>query len=524
MAKLTFNCPVCYAKSHETKHIQMSSGSVIVFLSCGHRYATSAQKYLTDVQSYESLVAQDGSKLFPFQVKTCEFLEKANFRAHIGHDMRLGKTMCALAPIKFNRSRLLPALIVCKANLIRQMERAIHNWIGPESFVQCITKGSDIVIPGLPEFYIISFDLLEKHYERLQKLVKYVIIDESQLIKNMGTSRYKYTQLVAKDIPHIITLSGTAVENHALEYFPVLNLLHPERFFSEEDYIRSYVSGYVNAYGQRRIGGISRWKEKAFRGVTEDFIIRYRRDEVEMEFPEITRRHAFLDIPDALRKEYERIFGELEDYVEENGVDLENLGKHSNNLLAFIAKLRHVTGKAKIEFMVDWINDFHEAFPEERLTIFVHHREVGKGLHDAIPHAIRISDSDNLDSRDAKLKKFIQTPGSIFIIRTLAEGIGLNFEGCCTNGVLMEREFNPSKETQAESRFADIKAAGKRVNILYPIATDSIDEWLTELVEKKREGVDATLNGWDKTEAAINTEVMQGLLSIIKSRGKRVKI
>lgn len=502
----------------------MSSGSVIVFLSCGHRYATSTQKYINDSQSYEGLVAQDGSKLFPFQVKTCDFLEKSGFRAHIGHDMRLGKTMCALAPIKFNREKLTPTLIICKANLIRQMERAIHNWIGPESFVQCITKGSDTVIPGLPEFYVISFDLLEKHWEKLNPLIKYVVIDECQLIKNMGTSRYKFTQQVSKNIPHVVTLSGTSVENHALEYFPVLNLLHPERFYSQERFVKSFMSYYTNAYGQMKFGGIARSRERQFRDLTNDFIIRYRRDEVEMEFPEIVRRHSFLDIPDALRKEFERIFGELEDYVEENNVDLMNLGKHSNNLLAFIAKLRHVTGKAKIEYMVDWINDFHEAFPEERLTIFVHHREVGRMLHEAIPHAIRISDTDSLESRDEKLKKFIDTPGSIFIIRTLAEGVGLNFEGSCTNGVILEREFNPSKESQAEARFADIKAAGKHINILYPIATDSIDEWMTELVEKKREGVNGTLNGWDVTEDAVNTEVMQGLLEIIKRRGKRVTV
>lgn len=521
MARINFVCPVCKKNSHECSRLDRKT-CILVFLSCGHRLTVKPTEISS--KTYENLTAHDGSKLYPFQVKTVEFLEKAGFRAHIGHDMRLGKTMCALAPIPFNNNKLLPALIVCKANLIRQMERAITNWVGPDMFVQCLTKGSDTVIPKLPEFYVCSFDLLEKHWEALNKQVKYVIIDESQLIKNMDTSRYKYTQFVTKGIPHVVTLSGTAVENHAMEYFPVLNLLHPERFYSQEEYIKDYVSYYINAYGQRKLGGLSKYSERAFRRKTEDFIIRFRRDEVEMEFPTITRRHSFLDIPDALRKEYERIFGELEDYVEENGVDLENLGKHANNLLAFIAKLRHVTGKAKVEFMVDWINDFHEAFPDERLTVFVHHRAVGEMLHEAIPHAIRISDSDSLEQRDQKLQKFIQTPGAIFIIRTLAEGVGLNFEGACTNGVLMEREFNPSKEEQAIARFADIKAGNKRVNVLYPIATDSIDEWLTELVEKKREGVDATLNGWDNTPEASNTEVMQGLLNIIKSRGKRVRV
>jgi SNF2 family DNA or RNA helicase len=523
MAKVNFTCPVCNAKSHEKAHIQMTSGSMLVFLSCGHKFAISPQKYALESQPYETLTATDGSKLYPFQVKTCEFLEKANFRAHVGHDMRLGKTMCALAPVKFNK-KLLPVLIVCKANLIRQMERAIHNWIGPDQFVQCLTKGSDVVIPKLPEFYVCSFDLLEKHYEALNKQVRYIIIDESQLIKNMDTSRYKYVQEVQKGIPHVVTLSGTQIENNMMEYFPVLNLLNPSRFWSQEDFIRSYVSYYTNGYGQRKLGGLRRSSERAFRRQTEDFVIRYRRDEVEIEFPTIAKRHSFLDIPDSLRKEYEKIFGEMEDYIAENNVDLENLGKHVNNLLAFIAKLRHVTGKAKVDYIVDWINDYHEAFPDERLTIFVHHRAVGEMLHKAIPHAIRISDTDDLTSRDNKLQQFIKTPGAIFIIRTLAEGVGLNFEGSCTNGILMEREFNPSKEEQAISRFADAKAAGKKVNVLYPIATDSIDEWLTELVERKREGVDGTLNGWDKTTEATNTEVMQGLLNIVKSRGKRVRV
>ena len=525
MAILHFTCTVCGKRSHETRKIELTQ-SVWVFLSCGHKLVTTRTKYVSASEdTYENLTAQDGSRLYPFQVKTCQFMEKADFRVHIGHDMRLGKTMCAIAPVKFHKERLLPAAIVCKANLIRQMERAVHNWLGPETFVQCLTKGSDIPLPKVVDFYIVSFDLVEKHLERLAKCaIQYLIIDESQFIKNTDTARYENVKLLQTKIPHLATLSGTPIENNAVEYFPILNLLQPRRFWEQETYIREYCSYYLNSYGQRKLGGLRRSAERSFRQMTEDFIIRFRRDEVDMEFPTITRRHSFLDIPDALRKEYEKVFGELEDYIEQNSVDTQNLGKHTSNLLAFIAKLRHITGKAKVDYISEWITEFHEAFPEERLTIFTHHREVAASLHKAIPNAIRISDDDNLDSRDKKLALFIKTPGAILLARTLAEGVGLNFDGCCTNGVILEREFNPSKESQAESRFADIKASGKKVNILYPIVADSIDEWMTELVEKKREGIDATLNGWDKTLAATDTDVLQGLFAMIQRKGKRFKL
>jgi SNF2 family DNA or RNA helicase len=91
----------------------------------------------------------------------------------------------------------------------------------------------------------------------------------------------------------------------------------------------------------------------------------------------------------------------------------------------------------------------------------------------------------------------------------------------CTDAIMMERQWNPANEEQAETRFTRFKEDGnyeEHVNVTYFISVGTIDEWLTELVEKKRALFDKLINRnedatWDESS------LMKELAEIIYSKG-----
>ena len=99
----------------------------------------------------------------------------------------------------------------------------------------------------------------------------------------------------------------------------------------------------------------------------------------------------------------------------------------------------------------------------------------------------------------------------IMIAPSLASGTGYDLE-FADIGIMLEREWNPSKEGQVEGRFiratpeslAKAARGELKATMVYPIAINTIDEWSTELIERKRQSVDSTLDGtateWNETD------------------------
>ena len=103
------------------------------------------------------------------------------------------------------------------------------------------------------------------------------------------------------------------------------------------------------------------------------------------------------------------------------------------------------------------------------------------------------------------------------IASTLAAGEGLNLQ-FCSDAVILERQWNPANEQQVEGRFHRFGQLNN-VSITYMLASGTIDEYFTELVEIKRAIVAATL---DNKEIAWNQQsLMRELAEVLVTRGKK---
>jgi SNF2 family DNA or RNA helicase len=84
----------------------------------------------------------------------------------------------------------------------------------------------------------------------------------------------------------------------------------------------------------------------------------------------------------------------------------------------------------------------------------------------------------------------------------MGEGVD-RLQEVCSNCIVAERQWNPANEEQAESRLVRIGQKNGFVNATYPVASDTIDEYFTDIVERKRRYMKETLDGksvttWDE--------------------------
>jgi SNF2 family DNA or RNA helicase len=127
----------------------------------------------------------------------------------------------------------------------------------------------------------------------------------------------------------------------------------------------------------------------------------------------------------------------------------------------------------------------------------------------------------NQQERFETVAKFVNGKNIPFLIgSTIAMGEGVDrLQEVCNDCIIAERQWNPANEEQAESRLVRIGQARNFVNATYPIATNTIDEYFTEIVEVKRGSMGETLDGqeskWDESS------LMVALYDAIMSKGRK---
>jgi SNF2 family DNA or RNA helicase len=458
-------------------------------------------------------------KLFNFQVVGARFTEAAlatGKGALIADDMGLGKTVQALAILKYHGSKKYTrTMVVTKSAIKFQWFKQAVRWCGPDYIAQVISTSRDFLFPGL-KLYIIPYDLLRRFKrEKLHALgINLVILDEVQQIKNPDSSR---TQEVRKLVSansdcKVIELSGTPWKNRGSEFYPALNLLDPIKFHSYQHYLDTWVEYYWEG-AKKKMGGIRNIKR--FKEYTESIIIRREYNEVMDEFPDINRMKLNVQLDELNQTAYDDSESDFVKWYNEAVIGGEEDSISGIELLAQMARMRHITGLAKIPATLSFIEEFVED-TDKKLVVFVHHKDVGQLMHQALlntdketnPEAYEIAqglrdegiqifkytselnDVERFNMQEA----FNKAKRGIMIASTLACGEGVDLQ-TCADSILHERQWNPQNEDQATpGRFRRIGQTSKVINITCPEAEGTIDEHLDMIVERKRRYFHSAMN------------------------------
>ena len=509
-------CATCGKVAVETGRFQFGSAKIIK-LECGHSATEETLK--TEEYNYTELTSSDGKmKLMPFQIEGVKFAEAANCRVLIADEQGLGKTIEALAMLKLHWDDLGPVIVATKATIKRQWMLQIKAWI-PNAKIQILFSGKEIAVPGF-DVYVTSYAMLAKADVWKHIEPKTLILDECQQITNHLADRSKGAQKIGKHCEHIIGLSGTPIRNHAGEYFTILNLIQPRLFPEYQRFIDGYCDSYSNGWSQK-VGGLK--NPEKFHELTKDFIIRRTQAEVlpELAALQLPRRFHHVELDRKFNKAYADALQELDDlmYSEMSEND------RNVNKLAIMNKMRQITGISKAYECADYMQD-HIISTDRRIAVFAHHHAAVNLLEGTINKwldengfepAVMVRAGD--DSSE-KLKLLGSSDKRKVLLGSgLASGEGMDgLQHLCQDMIMLERFWNPASEEQMEKRLVRMGQTGI-VNTIYMIASGTIDEYFTELVEQKRAIVASTLD--NKEIAWDQNNLLSELANILVTRGKK---
>ena len=563
--KLEETCKFCHKKADEINRISLPNGEILQILKCGHTLVSKAfliPEILEQIESPYAILSKDKKTPYKYQVEGAQFLEKAAIRGMIMDEPGLGKTIQGLLPLHLHKDECFPCLIICKSSLVMQIYKEIYRWFGYKFgyMAQLIQKGTDIPVEGF-DFYIVSYDVLRRISGRTKNKEisdlnwsdnnrtknpmllfpwKSILLDEVQAIKNPESARTKEVREICREVKHIICLSATPAKNNAGELFIPLNILQPTRFGNYKSFLRQHVDQYWHGRSYR-LGGIK--DPEYFWSLYSDFIIRRKRADVLPDLPtganRLFREVDFQSVQ--LEKAYAKAQEEFEDFYFSKGEKNLNSFQSAQNILAMLTAMRKLVGIAKVPAVADFLEEFI-AGTDRKIVVFLHHddarnlltlhleklsadyrkdkesegsQEIADGL---VP--LFLGADIPQEKRQDRVEEFQNSKSRILIASTLSAGEGLNMQ-FCSDCIVMERQWNPANEEQAEGRFIRIGMACRncgyvptqnetdkpycpkcqtefRVDAHYFIASGTVDEFFTELVEMKRAAMN-TIDGGDFT-------------------------
>ena len=506
------HCKVCGKIAEEKSRINFGSSKLIT-LQCGHVITEEPIKSA----DYNSIISTDGRKLMPYQIEGVKFLEQANGKALLADEQGLGKTVQVAAFVSLHKKEVLPLLIVTKTTLKLQTMWEMFRWTGLEK-VQVINSGAEIALPDW-DVYITTYDLLkdDKVWMFVKDKIKFVWLDECQAIKNHLSGRAKAVQKLVKlpNVEYVIPTSGSPIENNAGEYFTILNMLRPRVFPEYNRFVRDWCDSYETQHGYK-IGGLS--QTERFHRLTSEFILRRTKKQVLPELPEKTRALHHVELNPKFNKAYAAAMRELEEIYYSDKPEIESM-------IAAMTKMRKLVGLSKVTECAEFVAD-HIVSTNRKIAVFLHHHSVATLLKQKLeewvnPLGFRILEVNS--AMDAtKRNEVLQTleqddKCKVLIASTRASGEGLNLQ-FMSDAILLERDWNPKKEEQAEDRFHRFGQINP-VLITYMLASETIDDYFTELLEQKRANVANALDGEE-----INFEgasLMKELASILVTKGAK---
>ena len=446
---------------------------------------------------------------FPYQREGVEFAEGANLRMLLGDEPGLGKTVQFILMLDRNWKQMTPCLIICPPSITTHWERFLIKWLQRDKLNEktvksiYIHKGRNVPLPDDFDITIVGNNLISGEYAKdsiIENGYKSVCLDECHHFKNEKSERTKTAIEIAGNIPHLIAMSGTPIMNHVDEYFPILHMIKPEHWPN-----RTTLNNICERNNRGQCLQIRPSYRPWFFDRTKSYILRRKKKDHLTGLPKFNRIAEFLN-PESLNpksaKQFAMSYNFLQDQLQE---ELDKNGT-PQNILGIMSRMRRLTGGAKAQAAVEYALDILDSDEDskEKLIIGVHHHDTAYLVEQFLRKAaIERKDSSleplMMGSGDGYYKDSIKTQFATGNKRVLVASILACAEGIdglqliCSRMLNLEREWNASKEEQFEQRI-DRLGQTEPVQAIYFMMLNTMDEWLHELVELKRNVVNSTFD------------------------------
>ncbi len=443
-------------------------------------------------------------------------LRNSNLGACLADDMGLGKTLQTLSLLlKFkndtSKARTNDATMVNQqldlfsqpvaeethfiTTLIIMPSSLIHNW---QNEIQKFTptlkhliytgqQRADLV--GKFEFtdiILTTYGTVRNDIQILEKKIfGYVILDESQVIKNPGS---KIARSVYRlNCAYRLAISGTPIENTLTDLWSQMHFLN-KGLLGDQSFFKKFYALPIEKNNDTE-------KLEKLQKLVKPFILRRTKIQVEKELPELSEELIFCEMTPMQQKTYLNEKSSIRNYILEN-IEKQGVNKAAFVVLQALTKLRQL---ANHPVLIDETYKFDSGkFTEvirnlETLlsaghkvlifSSFVKHLNLFSTYFEQhhIGYSILIGETGDR----AKVVKEFQTDEhrKVFLISTKAGGVGLNLTQA-SYVFLLEPWWNPAVENQAISRAHRIGQT-KHVICYRFISLGTIEEKIIRLQQKK---------------------------------------
>ena len=446
------------------------------------------------------------------------FLNEYRFGGCLADDMGLGKTVQTLALLAHEKevNPGATSLLVMPTSLI-------YNW---ELEARKFTPGLKVLVyTGTQRIKdntrFAKYDLVLTSYgiTRLDVDIfkgfyfNYVILDESQAIKNPGS-------IIAKAVNelncrHKLILTGTPVENGTMD------------LWSQMNFINTGLLGNQNMFKKQFLLPIEKKndmdKAAKLHAMIKPFIMRRLKTQVATDLPEKVINVKYSSMTESQEKAYE----EIKSYYREKIVSelsVPGLKNQQFTLLRGLTQLRQIANHPRLTNkdyvgdsgkLEDVIHMLHETASEGHKVLvfsqFVRHLGIVREFLDQEGIKYAYLDGSTKD-RQAQVKSFQEDESvKIFLISLKAGGVGLNLTKA-EYVFLLDPWWNPAVEAQAIDRAHRIGQENK-VIIYKFITRNSVEEKIMALQERKMALAGELISTEESFMKSLNKEDIEALLA-----------
>jgi non-specific serine/threonine protein kinase len=420
------------------------------------------------------------------------FLDEFGWGGCLADDMGLGKTVQCIGFLlqQIQKHPAKPNLVVMPTTLLFNWEQELKKFA--PSIIYHVHYGSsrdeEFLKQNDAHLILTSYGTLVRDIEIFKEIAfNYVVLDESQAIKNVQSQRYKAMRLL--QARNRIAMTGTPVENNTMELYAQMHFLNPGIFGPHETFRKDY-AGAIDT--DKNVDAASR-----LRKIIKPFLIRRTKEQVAKELPGKTEMTLFCEMGEQQRKVYEafkeKIRKELLEKIEQEGMN-----KARFAVLDGLLKLRQICNSAALlNTAEDYGNDsvkadelirsIREKTGQHKVLVFSQFL----GMLDLIRTALDKEKIiyEYLDGQSKNRKESVENFQNnescrVFLISLKAGGTGLNLTAA-DYVYIVDPWWNPAVEDQAIDRTYRI-GQDKKVFAYRMICHNTIEEKILALQEKKK--------------------------------------
>ena len=317
----------------------------------------------------------------------------------------------------------------------------------------------------------------------------YVILDESQMIKNSSSKLYQ--AVVELRSEHRIVLTGTPIENSLTDLWSQINFVNPGLLGTLSFFKRSFVLPIEKKNDEQR--------EEKLKDLINPFILRRTKQEVATELPPVFEQVRYCNMTDPQRRLYEEEKSLARNSILEN---LEEIGLEKSALIVLqaLTRLRQIANHPDLidEFSGYDSGKFSEVYRDVESVLaeghkvlifssFVKHLDLFRARFDeAKLKYAHLTGGHSRKQREQAVKNFQKEEDyRLFLISLKAGGVGLNLTAA-DYVFILDPWWNPAAEMQALNRAHRI-GQEKNVFVYRFISSNTIEEKIQKLQEKKME-------------------------------------